>query len=204
MKKITCTRCAAFLCGLLVNMTIAAPLPLSMRGGIDIDGLGKSVLLVRSAAAQMQAGRLVNNQFQFSALPDPGPNFRLVAVADFDGNGKSDLAYQDMTQLGEFGDVRVKPNFAAVGDYPLRTVKRAWIVQAVGDLDGDGFGDMAFRFTGDDGIPNDTGVSYVWFQKAAGNYDMFRKRGGAPLSWTLLGAADLNSDGAADMIYISP
>ena len=31
-----------------------------------------------------------------------------------------------------------------------------------------------------------------------------RKRGGAPLSWQLLGAVDLNADGAADMLYISP
>ncbi|MEI6737175.1 MAG: hypothetical protein WCL29_01705, partial [Pseudomonadota bacterium] len=31
-----------------------------------------------------------------------------------------------------------------------------------------------------------------------------RKRGGAPLNWKLLGAADLNGDGKADMAYISP
>jgi hypothetical protein len=76
-------------------------------------------------------------------------------------------------------------------------------VQAVGDLDGDGFGDMAFRFTGDDGVPDDTGVSYIWFTNGL-SVNQVRKRGGAPLGWTLLGAADLNGDGAADMIYISP
>ena len=31
-----------------------------------------------------------------------------------------------------------------------------------------------------------------------------RKRGGAPLSWQLIGAVDLNGDAAADMLYISP
>ncbi len=62
---------------------------------------------------------------------------------------------------------------------------------------------MTFRFTGDDGIPNDTGVSYVWFTDGS-SVTKVRKRGGAPLNWTLLGAADLNGDGAADMAYISP
>jgi hypothetical protein len=31
-----------------------------------------------------------------------------------------------------------------------------------------------------------------------------RKRGGAPLDWQLLGAVDINNDGAADMLYLSP
>ncbi len=45
-------------------------LPLSKRGGIDIDGNNKSVLLVRgtghSGAAVLSGGRLVNGQFQFT------------------------------------------------------------------------------------------------------------------------------------------
>jgi hypothetical protein len=46
-------------------------------------------------------------------------------------------------------------------------------------------------------------VSYIWFSDGAG-ITQVRKRGGAPLDWTLLGARDLNADGAADMIYVSP
>ncbi len=170
--------------------------------GIDIDGNGKSQLIVRSASAQTQAGRLVANQFQFTALPDPGASFRMIGVGDFDNNGKHDLAYQDITQ-GEFGDVSVWPDFAGTGAQFSRKVKLAWIVQAVADLDGDGFDDMVFRFTGDDGIPNDTGVSYIWFMNGSA-VNQVRKRGGAPLNWTLVGAIDINNDGAADMVYISP
>jgi len=59
---------------------------------------------------------------------------------------------------------------------------------------------------GDDGNHNDTGVYYVWFIDAGNpaNPLQVRKRGGAPLNWTLLGAADLNYDFVADMIYIGP
>jgi uncharacterized protein (DUF1800 family) len=194
--------------GVAVGVTAQTPIPLSKRGGIDIDGNNKSVLLVRSTnaagAPQLLAGRLStnlsNNQFQFTPQADPGANFRLVGVTDFDGNGKSDLAFQDITQ-GEFGDVKSWNDFAAGNERLFRQVKPVWDVQAVGDLDGDGRGDLVWRYV----VPNspDTGVSYIWFTNSTGAPTV-RKRGGAPLDWKLLGAADLNGDGAADMVYVSP
>ena len=68
------------------------------------------------------------------------------------------------------------------------------------DLDGDGSGDLVWRYRtpGTD----DSGVSYVWFTDG-NNVSQVRKRGGAPLDWALLGARDVNGDGAADMIYLS-
>jgi hypothetical protein len=92
-----------------------------------------------------------------------------------------------------------------VGTSPvfLRDVKPAWDVQAVGDLDGDGFGDLVWRFRGQSPNIDDQGVSYIWFTNGS-TVAQVRKRGGAPLTWTLLGAADLNLDGAMDMIYVSP
>jgi len=73
------------------------PKPLSLRGEIDLDGNGKSVLLLRSNKAQMQVGRLVGNKLQFSTLADPGLNFKLAGVSDFDGDGKSDLVLVNTT-----------------------------------------------------------------------------------------------------------
>ncbi len=191
---------------LLFNVCAVAQtsMPLSKRGGIDIDGTNKSVLLVRSTnqsgTPQLLTGRLANNQFQFTSQADPGGAFRLVGATDFDGNGKSDLAFQNVTQ-GEFGDVRSWNDFAASGERLFRQVKQVWDVEAVGDLDGDGRGDLVWRYV----VPNspDTGVSYIWFTNTTGEPTV-RKRGGAPLNWKLLGANDLNGDGAADMIYVSP
>jgi uncharacterized protein (DUF1800 family) len=174
--------------------------PLSLRGEIDLDGNGRSVLLVRSNNAQMQAGRLVGNKMQFSALADPGLDFRLAGVTDHNGDGKSDLVLVN-TSTPERGDVRAWTNFLGSGDRLLRQVKHVWEVQAVGDLDGDGKGDLVWRYVVNDSP--DTGVSYIWFSDGAG-VGQVRKRGGAPLDWTLLGARDLNGDGAADMVYVSP
>jgi uncharacterized protein (DUF1800 family) len=180
----------------------AATPPLSRQGSIDIDGNGKSVLLVRSSgtSSQLQIGRLVGTQFQFTNVTDPGTEFRIVGVTDYDGNGKSDLLIQNTTQ-GEFGDVLIWPDFSPTNSRLLRQVKKTWDIQVVGDLDGDGKGDLVWRYV----VPNspDTGVSYIWFSNGA-DAPIVRKRGGAPLSWKLLGAADLNGDGAADMVYVSP
>ena len=184
----------------LVNTVARLPL-----AAIDIDGNGKHEILIRAdtvsaAAGQLQIGRLFNNTFQFSAQADPGPNFRLIGVADFDGNGKADLVFQNTTQ-GDKGDVVFWYDFLPTKQRIVRQLRTVWDVQAVGDLDGDGLADLAWRFMAPD--PRDTGVSYIWFTHST-EVPQVRKRGGAPLDWKLLGAADLNSDGAADMIYLSP
>lgn len=186
---------------------IAAPPPLAARGGVDIDGDGRAELVVRNSQGSTLVGRFnsLTNQFLFTALADPGVNYRYVGLLDITGNGKTDLAIQNLTQ-GDFGDVTVWTDFLPTSQSLLRTVKRTWDVQAVGDLDGDGYADLVWRYMGFDPTrPGDTGVSYVWFSNGAATTPVqVRKRGGAPLNWKLLGAIDLNGDGAADMVYISP
>jgi len=172
-------------------------------GAIDIDGSGKHNIVLRNFTRNtptMMVGRLVNNVFQFTTQEDPGANFRMVAAADLDGNGKSDMVFMNTTQ-GTFGDVTIWPDFLHASERPWRQVKQVWDVQVVGDLDGDGQADVVWRYLAAD--PRDTGVSYIWFTNGT-NAPVVRKRGGAPLDWQLLGAADFNADGAADMVYISP
>ena len=171
--------------------------------GVDLVGDGRGEIAMRSATGQLLSGRLVNSQFQFSLKADPGVNFRVLGVADFDGNGKSDLAYQDKSQ-GDTGEVRIWPDFVIANSLLLRTVKRTWDVQAVGDLDGDGYADFVWRYLGFSADrPDDTGVSYIWFTNGR-SVTQVRKRGGAPLNWKLIGALDFNGDGADDMVYVSP
>jgi cyclophilin family peptidyl-prolyl cis-trans isomerase len=172
-------------------------------GVMDIDGSGKHQIVIRSVAngtSALSVGRFANNRIQFTALDDPGPNFRLVAATDFDGNGKSDLVFLNTTQT-PLADVRIWTDFQRSTERLWRQVKPVWDVQVTGDLDGDGAGDIVWRYLADD--PRDTGVSYIWFYNGT-NAPVVRKRGGAPLNWTLVGAADFDSNNAADMVYVSP
>jgi hypothetical protein len=163
---------------------------------------GALPLRVRSAAGQSMVGTFANSVITFSNTTDPGATFRVVGVVDLDGNKAQDLVFQNTTQ-GEFGDVRVWPAFDLTSERLLRSVKLLWRVDAVGDLDGDGFGDLVWRFTGQTPNIDDTGVSYIWFTNGQ-TVTQVRKRGGAPLNWRLLGALDMNGDAADDMVYVSP
>ncbi len=194
-----------FLSQWLANAPVALA-PLSKRGGIDIDGNNKSVLLTMTSIGFMQGGRLVNNLFQWTSQTHPGDAFRLLGAVDLAGSGKSDLAFLNTSFLNNLGqgESRFSRNFNLnTSNLLLRLVKPEWDVQVVGDLDGDGFGDLVWRFRGQSPNIDDQGVSYIWFTDGNG-VTQVRKRGGAPLNWILLGAADLNGDGAADMVYVSP
>jgi hypothetical protein len=140
------------------------------------------------------------SQILFSQVSDAGPNFRAITVGDFYGDGNKDIVWQNITQ-GTFGDVRIWNNIQSSNETYWRQVKQVWDVQVVGDLDGDGFDDIVWRYM----VPGsgDTGVSFIWFTNGS-SVTQPRKRGGAPLTWALIGAKDINGDRAADMVYISP
>jgi hypothetical protein len=188
--------------------TLPPVLALSRRGGVDLDGAGSGALLVRSLSNNtLFAGRLVGSAFQWTAVTDPGVDFRLLGAVDFLGNGRSDLAMlrdnPSLLNSNGQGSAQFWTDFNAASTVFLRDVRPAWDVQAAGDLDGDGFGDLVWRFRGSSATIDDQGVSYIWFTNGT-SFSQLRKRGGAPLTWTLLGSADLNFDGAADMVYVSP
>jgi Calx-beta domain/Metallo-peptidase family M12/Divergent InlB B-repeat domain len=217
-----CTSVTANICSVTLNsatsviatFTPTTPASLSKRGGIDLDGAGKSALIVRSTSNnQLSAGRLVANTFEWTTMTDPGADYRLLGAIDLVGNGKSDLAMLNVGSLNANGqgEARFWNDFSNTTNNFLRLVKPEWDVQAIADMDGDGVMDLVWRFRGMSPQVDDQGVSFIWFSRntpdAANNNSyvgQVRKRGGAPLTWKVLGAVDLNGDGAADLIYIAP
>jgi hypothetical protein len=197
----------------LFDATGQTQLTLSQRGGIDLDNNNRSALVVRSATGQMQAGRLLNNTFGWSTIADPGASFRILGSIDVLGNGRSDLAMLNVGALNASGqaEARMWRDFNSATPDFLRLVKPEWDVQAIADFDGDGLMDLAWRFRGMSPQVDDQGVTFIWFTRSTPNtadnnsyVGQVRKRGGAPLTWQVLGGHDFNNDGSADLVYVAP
>jgi sugar lactone lactonase YvrE len=142
-----------------------------------------------------------NRPYTFTQLRTPGTGYRVLRHLDLNGDVWNDVIFQKIDQTDGFGPISAWLKYQSTQLTPMRNVRLNWQVQASGDLDGDGFGDLVWRYL--EPGSNDTGVSYIWFMRN-GEVEQVRKRGGAPLNWTLLGALDINRDAADELFYLSP
>ena len=175
----------------------AAPgvIPPSVRG--DLDGNGTADLVLR----QTQTGDLwllttaagTAQTALANYVPGVPLAWRVAAIADVDGDGKSDLIWQDAVT----GDVSVwlmsdgkilRAQFVAFG------VPLAWRIVGAADLDGDHKADLIWRH-------GETGDVAVWFLDG-----VVIRRGpivapSVPLAWQIADVADVDGDGKADVIW---
>ncbi len=208
-KLYTCTATASSATGTSVASNPVLTLPFSLiaaHNSFDLDGDGKAEILARAADGNTSSGSLdANNKLAFTAIPAPGPEWRVLGVGDFRGAHRSDLLIQNIKS----GDVHIWLQFEGPpdGDIFLRNVKPGWIVDAITDMDGDGKSDIIWRYIGSPlnppTNPDDVGVVFIWFMNGAG-IDEIKARGGAPTTWNLIGAADLDGDNLGDLVWQSP
>ncbi|MCA3763613.1 MAG: fibronectin type III domain-containing protein, partial [Cutibacterium sp.] len=198
-----------------VNLQLAPQnIPLALRGQFDVDGRGfASILLrgvlpgttetdgtVKAGAAAMQVGRWDGAKFVFTTITDVGVDWAVLGVGDVTGTGTSSLISRNLAS-----NVRIDLTMPPVNGSVVRNAKSDWIVEAVSDLDGDGKADILWRYIkpGTD----DSGVTFAWFMggsETTVNVNEVKHRGGAPLSWNLVGAIDLDGDQRGDIVWVSP
>ena len=208
-KQYGCTATATNAQGTSNISNIAYVIPKSLTSrynGIDINGDGRAVVVARATGGNLFIGSLnAQNQFVFTPTPDPGPVWRTLGAGDFSGSGHSDLLIQNIAS----GDVHIWAQFQGPldSDFFVRHVKPGWVVDAITDIDGDGDADIVWRYIGSPlnppTNPDDVGVVFVWFMKG-NTIDQIKFRGGAPLSWNLIGAADLFGTGGGTLVWVSP
>ena len=125
-------------------------------------------------------------------LPNPFPGWKVVGVGDFNGDGKSDLVFQNRTThqiVIWFMDGPVYQGGASLSYYP----PAGWEVVGTGDFNGDGKSDLVFQ-------NQSTGQIAVWF------LDGVTYLGGTLLTsvpdpgWQVVGIADYNHDGYPDLL----
>ncbi len=193
---------------------IVHTIPISKRQMVDVDGDGFADILIRppatvgnntpNPAVGLQVGRWNGSAISFTPVLDLGAGWNILGLGDFTGIGKTGIVSRDAT-----GQVRVDLSIPTVGATIARSTKLDWTVEAVGDFDGDGKSDILWRYLKPG--TNDSGVTFAWFMEgttiistANVNVNEVKHRGGAPLSWNLVGTTDLDADGLADIVWVSP
>jgi WD40 repeat protein len=125
--------------------------------------------------------------------PNPFPGWKVVGVGDFNGDGKSDLVFQNRTTnqvVIWFMDGPVYQGGASLPYYP----PVGWQVVGTGDFNGDGKSDLVFQ-------NQTTGQIVVWYM------DGVTYIGGTVLSavpgpgWKVVGVGDYNQDGSPDLLF---
>ncbi len=134
-------------------------------------------------------------------------NYKLIGIGDFDGDGKSDLLWRNISS----GQVYV---WLLDGVTPWSTLQSggregalvdslssSWILNGIGDFDGDGKDDLLWR-------DKSSGQPYVWLLNGVTPWATLQsggKEGGLLDSlssdWVLKGVSDFNGDGKDDLLW---
>jgi CSLREA domain-containing protein len=154
----------------------------------DYNASGTRDLLLRNSVNGEVSMWLLNGPAVVASgiVGSPGGTYKIAGVADFDGDGKSDILLRDGAgNIGMwFMNGLVITGGAAVGS------PGPYTVAAVADFDGDGMADILLR-------------------DALGNIGMWLMNGavitggalvGSPGPYTVVGARDFNGDGKADIL----
>ena len=132
---------------------------------------------------------------------EPGPDWRVRAAGDFNGDGKSDILLQSALDgacvVWEMNGV----NFLSESSYGFVgwTPGKDWQVRAAGDFDGDGKCDILLQNEGD-------GACFVWLMDGLGFQDgqSYGGVGWVPgKDWLVRGTGDFNGDGKSDILLQS-
>ncbi|WP_313497484.1 FG-GAP-like repeat-containing protein [Pseudoxanthomonas mexicana] len=164
----------------------------------DFNGDGKADVLWRNSTSGqvyihfMSGINVLPTSGNSLAVPDQ--NWQIVAVADFDGDGLSDIYWRNMAtgvnSLWLMNGLTPKSNTVVFTEANL-----AWKVVGAGDFDGDGFADLFWRNTS-------TGDNYVQFMKGnvvqgtSGYSDRVAEQ-----AFQVVAIRDFNNDGKADLYW---
>ena len=173
--------------------------PLARAVDADFNGDGRADILWRNAASgenylyPMDGTQILAGEAYLRTVGDP--DWMVVGVADFDGDGKADILWRNAASgenyLYFMDGATIKP-----GEGYIRTVAdQNWQVAGVGDFNADGRADILWRNSA-------TGENYLYPMNGlailpAEGY----LRTVAGTQWQIAALADFDGDGKADILW---
>jgi len=177
----------------------SVPPPLLVAGTTDFDGDGQTDILWTNTLTGERTVWLMNgathaNTVSLGTVPLEWtlgrPSLRRPP-ADFNGDGQSDLIWQN-TVTGE-RLVWLMTGTSFLSGVSLGAVSTDWSIAGNGDFNGDGHPDLVWQ--------NDvTGERLIWLLDGA-VFQGAVSLGAIPTAWTIAGTGDFNGDGQADLIW---
>jgi FG-GAP-like repeat len=137
------------------------------------------------------------NGFTHTAVGLPvvaGPQWVVGGMGDIDQDGRSDIIWYYAPSGIVYAWLMDSTGVKAGGVIPVGIVGPGWVMEGVGDLNGDGIADILWRHS--------SGLVYVWYLNSAGGIASVNGLGTLDANWRMAGIADLNSDSNQDIVWI--
>ncbi|KJU85206.1 Collagen-binding surface protein Cna-like, B region domain protein [Candidatus Magnetobacterium bavaricum] len=166
----------------------------------DLNGDGKSDIVWQDTttgdvAVWFMDGTTISGSsggYLVKAMPN---KWKIIAIGDLNGDGKSDLVWQDTTNGAVYGWL-MDGTAITHGDYLVNAMPSNWQIVAIGDLNGDGKSDIVWQDT-------TSGDVAAWFMDGtaisihSGGYLVKGKSN----NWQVIAIGDLDGDGKNDIVW---
>ncbi len=198
--------CAWFMNGLTVlggtYFSINPPVDYLLVGSGDFRGDGTLTLVLQSrndnSIALWYTSGSNNGTISGGDYVNPAPpaGWKAVGIGDFNGDGKSDIVFQNQTTNQIAIWFMNGPNYQDGVLMPY-TPPAGWQVVGVGDLNGDGNPDLVFQ-------NQDTFQVIVWYMRGSTYLGGSAINATTASGWNVVSVADYNGDGYADLLFQNP